>query len=222
MAGLQACAFTLFGAYQARMTGKGCWIDTSVLETCVKIFEHTGDYTMAGAAPGSREEKRARGNSVQACRDGYVTVTPYYFQMETLANLLGNASIAQDPRFANETILRENEPRLRAEMAPWLQHRTADEIQTEGQSRHLLFTKVNTIRDIVENPPFRQRQFFVTADSPSLGRVEYPGPPFRCMGSASISHKAAPMLGEANEMVLCDRLGYAPADLVELRGTGII
>jgi CoA:oxalate CoA-transferase len=222
MAGLQACVFTLFGAYQARTTGEGSWIDTSVLETSAKILEHTGEYTVAGSVAKSPEERRARGNYVHACREGYVTVTLYYFQMQTLANLLGNPSIAHDPRFASEGALRENEEIVRAELETWLQHKTADEAQTEGQNHHLLFTKVNNARDIIEHPHFRARKFFVEVDSPTMGRAEYPGPPFRLTGSPAVSPKAAPALGEANEMVLCDRLGYTRADLAELRATGII
>jgi crotonobetainyl-CoA:carnitine CoA-transferase CaiB-like acyl-CoA transferase len=223
MAGLQACAFTLFATYKAQTGRKGSIIDTSVMETCTKVLDHTGDYTEEGSIFNSPEERRERGNSVLPCKDGYVTVTLYYFQMKELAELLGKPCIATDSRFASEASLRgENMELLRDEVKMWLKDKTADEAQEEGQKRHLLFTKVNTTRDLLQSPHFRARNFFQEVEHPVIGRAEYPGASFRLSGSPAVKTRAAPILGEANEFLLRELLGYAPSDLERLRTVGAI
>ena len=222
MAGLQACTTTLFAAYRAQSTGEGCWIETSVIETCAKILEHTVDHTVEGTRSESPEERREHGNSVLACGEGHATATLYYFQMRGLAELFQKPSIATDPRYSSEDGLRENAGAIQAELTQWLQSRTSEDAQTEGQKHGLLFTKVNNIRDLLESPHFRARNFFVEVQHPVMGRAEYPGPPFRLKGSEVTSLRAAPRLGEANETVLCERLGYSRAHVASLQETGVI
>ena len=222
MAGLQACTATLFAAYSAQNTGEGCWIEMSVIETCAKILEHTVDHTVEGARSESPEDRREHGNSVLACGEGHATATFYYFQMHGLAELLQKPSIATDPRFGSEDTLTENASDIRAELTQWLLSRTSEDVQTQGQKHGLLFTKVNNVRDLLESPHFRARNFFVEVQHPVMGRAEYPGPPFRLKGLEFTSLKAAPRLGEANEMVLCERLGYDRTHVDSLRKAGAI
>ena len=222
MAGLHACALTLFAAYRARRGSGGAWLETSSIESCAKIFAHTVDYTMAGTRSERPDVRRDRASSVMPCRDGYMTVTLYYHQISALADLLGNPSLATDPRFADRVAVGEHERELRAEVARWLSTRTADEAQREAQARHLLFTKVHTTRDLFESDHLRARGFFRSAKDPEMGETEFPGPPFHLRESPASPPAAAPALGEANELVLCGRLGIPVSDLGRLRAQGVI
>lgn len=222
MAGLQACAMALFAAFRARVSGEGAWVDTSVEETCAKILEHCRDYTVEGATSERADEKREHGNSVLPCGEGYLTVTLYYFQMQTLAELLGDPSIATDPRFTSESALREGQRLLKEKLKEWLKGKSSAEAQEEGQKRRLLFTKVNNTRDLLESPHFNARGYFSEVDHPVMGKARYPGAPFRLTASPAAPLKPAPMLGEANEEVLCGRLGYTREELGRLRASGAI
>ena len=54
-----------------------------------------------------------------------------------------------------------------------------------------------------------------------MGEVTYPGPPFR-MGETSWKAGRAPLLGEHNEEIYCQRLGHTREDLVRLRERGVV
>ena len=57
---------------------------------------------------------------------------------------------------------------------------------------------------------------------PVLGHTRSPGPPARFAGEAWSLRRHAPLLGEHNRDVLCDRLGYTKQDLVALRAAGVV
>ena len=216
MAGLHTCALTLFAAYRARCHGAGCWIDTSAVEATAKAFAHVPDAdvayrsnTEAGREP--TDVRRERANCVLPCKEGHVTVTLYYFLMKRLGELLGIPELTEDPRFDSEENLHANQQELRAEVKRWLSTRTADEAQREAQSRHLLFTKVNDVGDLLRSEHLRARSFFRRTESDGENGIEYPGPPFIMNEAPAVPPMPAPRLGEANERVRA---------LARVRGTG--
>jgi crotonobetainyl-CoA:carnitine CoA-transferase CaiB-like acyl-CoA transferase len=217
MAGLQACAFTLFGLYGSQARGTGSWIDTSTVEMGAKIMEHFRDRGAEedGALP--PDERRERANGVLPCGEGFVTVTLYYFLMGAIGELLQDPTISDDPRFSSEPAVNENQEAIRSKLVERFKTMSADEAQMEGQRRRLLITKVHSMRDLIESPHFNARGAFVHADHPTMGQARFPGPPFRLSLSSPPSPKPAPILGEANEYVLCERLGYSRSDLGRLR-----
>jgi crotonobetainyl-CoA:carnitine CoA-transferase CaiB-like acyl-CoA transferase len=222
MAGLQACAYALCGLWGVRATGEGCWIDVSIHEASAKIFQHTSEFTAGTTSSESPDEVREYSNFVHRCKDGHVTVTLYYFQIKALAELLGDSSLASDPRFSTEVAFSENQRALREKIDVWLRDKSSDEVQTEAQKRHLLFTTVNNVRDLIESPHLRERGFFSKVDHPTIGQAEYPGAPFRSNGPLVGPIKPAPLLGEANEAILCGQLGNQPEELPKLRADGLI
>jgi CoA:oxalate CoA-transferase len=198
MAGIQACAMTLFAAYQARLSGRGSFLETSVIEANAKVPAHMRDYV-----PGARRERPQQiqeGTAWQA-RDGFITVMLYYYQMQTLGELVGAPELA-GAEVGTEVNLRESrhlwEPPLRA----WLKTKTAEEAQRQGQERHLLFTKVATTRDVVESGHLQQRDFFAEVEHPLMGRAKYPIGPFRLTASPLPAPRPAPALGSSNELLL--------------------
>ena len=58
-------------------------------------------------------------------------------------------------------------------------------------------------------------------DHPVVGKMKYPRGP---LYSDAIGgpRKAAPLVGEDNERIYCDELGYSREDLAVLRTTGVI
>lgn len=224
MSGAVAAALTLFAAYGAKTAGAGSWIETSSMEVCAKIWAHMRDYTVEErAAPTVPPDvRRERSNAVLPCADGHMTVTLYYFQMAALGELLGIPGLESDPRFESDSDLSAHNREIKAEIQRWLSTRTGAEAQREAQARHLLFTKVNSTRDISESEHLAARKFFRTVESEELGSFEYVGPPFRLGEASAYAPTAAPRLGEANLEFLSGRLGIPESELDERRVEGVI
>lgn len=66
------------------------------------------------------------------------------------------------------------------------------------------------------------RKFYVEIDHPRAGKLMYPGLPFKLSETVPGDYHGAPLLGEHNERIFCERLGYTKQDLVKFRAGGII
>lgn len=222
MAGLYAGALTTFGIYKAQREKQGTWLQTSSIESCTKIFAHCVDYMSEEPANEEPGMHRDRSNSVMKCKDGYVTVTLYYHQISAIAELIEDSSLVADRRFKGPVPFLANESVLRAKLLNWLSTRSADEAQQRAQSKRLLFTKVNNVRDLMKSEHLRTRRFFSKYEQPDLGEFIVPGHPFRFSKTPSDGLRPAPKLGEANEMVFCQRLGIHRSKLSRLCSEGSI
>ena len=63
---------------------------------------------------------------------------------------------------------------------------------------------------------------FVTIDRPDTGPVSFAGPPYKLSGDEAMPPQPAPLLGQHNADIYCDRLGYTKEELVKLYQTEII
>jgi benzylsuccinate CoA-transferase BbsF subunit len=80
---------------------------------------------------------------------------------------------------------------------------TVDEVYQEGQRRHIALTPVNTASAVVRDPHLAARAYFVDVEHPRVGRLCYPGAPYRCSKTPWRIARAAPAVGEHNEDVFC-------------------
>jgi len=67
-----------------------------------------------------------------------------------------------------------------------------------------------------------ERGFFVEIDHPKAGKLKYPGAPCKFSSPLWQLKRPAPLLGQHNEEVFCQRLGYTRKELVKLRQAGVI
>ena len=81
---------------------------------------------------------------------------------------------------------------------------------------------VRSVKDLVDDEQLAFRQFWKELEHPVAGKFKYPGPPFRLSATPWKTDRPAPRLGEHNEQVFCEMLGYGRKDLVRMRQGGII
>jgi len=96
-----------------------------------------------------------------------------------------------------------------------------EELFREAQKQRLPFAVPASTKMLLESQHLKERGYFVEVDHPATGKVRYPGAQFK-MGDLPYELKRAPLLGEHNEEVYCNRLGYSKGDLVRLREQGTI
>ncbi|GAG29208.1 unnamed protein product, partial [marine sediment metagenome] len=66
------------------------------------------------------------------------------------------------------------------------------------------------------------RGFFEEVEHPEAGKLKIPARPYHFSKTPCVLERAAPLLGEHNEMVYCERLGYDTDELKELEKAGVI
>jgi len=81
---------------------------------------------------------------------------------------------------------------------------------------------VQTSEDLVNCPQLAERDFYTEVEHPVIGKINMPGEVFRLPKSPWSMRFPAPLLGQHNEAIYCDELGYSKNDLVMLRQQGVI
>ena len=75
--------------------------------------------------------------------------------------------------------------------------------------------------DLLEDPHVRERGDIVTVDDVVAGPMRQPAPYPRFDGRVTVP-ASAPRLGEHNEEIWCDELGFDRAQLAQLHQDGVV
>lgn len=218
-AGLNAAVATMTALYFRDETGLGQHIDVAVMEVMASILE--GALLSYAYNKVTRKRAGARHplvypSTILPCRDGYVHVHAGT-DWETFAYFLNLPQLLNyQPGEA-----RQKAEEIDALLKPWLQERGREEIFQQAQEWRFPFAMVLKPEQLLEDPQFQERKFFVQTEHPIAGQVIYPGAPFK-LSEGNWRAGRAPLLGEHNEEIYCYRLGYTGQDLARLKEEGII
>ena len=129
---------------------------------------------------------------------------------EELANILAEeleecAGLPSDARFTTIDGRRKNWEQLKEVLESAILNKTADEWMGLLGER-LPVARINNIKEAYEDPQVLHRNMLVEADHPTAGRYAMPGNPVK-LGDEVFG--PAPTLGQHNEEVLAEVLGYA-------------
>ncbi len=205
-AGYHAGIVAAFAATLARLRveagGAGDWIDLSVAECQASSRDRrssallAASYAGAGGGRGATTQRIAAG--VRPCADGYVNVMGMGPRLPALLRLIGREDLLDHPDLAAPAALMPLALGEAIEDAyrQWLSARTKREIIPLAQEAHLPCGALQTTRDLLEDPHFRERGVWEAIDHPEAGRLDYPGRPFVMSATPRPPARRAPLLGE--------------------------
>ena len=81
---------------------------------------------------------------------------------------------------------------------------------------------VSTTEDLLKSKQLKAREFFVEIEHSRAGKHLYPGAPFKMSLTPSQIKRPAPLLGEHNEEIYGQRLGFTREQIIQLRGAEVI
>jgi crotonobetainyl-CoA:carnitine CoA-transferase CaiB-like acyl-CoA transferase len=226
---LGAGLFAVFGILCAlrarRRTGRGQFVDTSLFEAGLglSVWEAT-EYWCAGRVPQRLGTAHRLNAPYQAFRaaDGYFTVGAANERLwHRFAEAMGLGRLIGDPRFADPG----DRVRNRRELATLIEAVTVtrprahwlDLLDRAGVPAGPIYT----VPEALDDPHARARGMVGEVDHPEAGRVKVLGNPVKLEKSPVEMRRAAPALGADTDAVL-GSLGYAPADIADLRRRGVV
>lgn len=107
-------------------------------------------------------------------------------------------------------------------LAPWLMSHTRKEIFSRCREKHIPFTPVRNIGEVVNCEHLNSRKYFDQVKCPGFDGFKCPGAPIRFSESKWNMEETAPCLGEHNYHVYCEQLEFSKKELVQLRRVNII
>jgi crotonobetainyl-CoA:carnitine CoA-transferase CaiB-like acyl-CoA transferase len=227
--GLIASVATMVAFYGAEVRGYGDHVDVDgVREELTSIDGKIYMMTTYQYTGHVHRRKELESPLVRVCKDGYVfmvatgsTTGALFFP--AIARML-KLTPAEVEEWGRPEIL--NDPVKSGEfdqrfLEPWLLERNMMEIVEEAQAAGVMSTPYNTPGSLLSDPHFRERGYWKEIDHPVVGRLTYPGAPFRMGEGGWQIRRSAPLLGQHNEEVYGE-LGYSKEDLTQLRQSGVI
>ena len=205
-AGLFALAAILAALHHRHRTGRGQYIDTSLLEAGLALSAwESAEFFASDVAPqpmGSAHRFLAPYQAIR-CADGYITIgagTDRLFA--DLAALLGHPEWTGMAEFADTSARVRNRAALIARIEAVTATQTKAHWLAAFEARGIPCGPINTYAEAFADPQVQSRQMVVELEHPTLGRMRTLGSPIKMSDTPPLVERRAPLLGEHTGEVL--------------------
>jgi benzylsuccinate CoA-transferase BbsF subunit len=223
------CIPALIAALDYReRTGEGQCLDVSQHEASIQILAPLIlDYTINAremAVKGNRTENAAP-HGVYRCLgdDRWCAIAVFSdAEWESLRGAIGSPPWAGEARFSRLSGRKLNEDELDKLLEEWTTAHTANEVMELLQGAGVSAGIVANASDQAEDPQYAHYGFFREIEHPAMGKTSiFHGPAFR-MSRSTPAVTYATMLGEGNERVYREILGFSPDEIEMLRENDVV
>lgn len=238
--GAEAAMGSLVALWHRQMTGQGQQVDVSIRESVMweclgannhwdlnqEILKREGPFRVFGPF---------RMRYLFKCKDGDIVVLVLggkvgakgqkklaeWIDREGMANdfLRGFDWDNFDAAHYSDELARPLESMLQA----FFNTKTKEELFAAAREMGFFLAPVNNVRDLLESPQHRFREFWIEVQHPELGKsLTYPGAPFK---TSEVSWRLAyrwPEIGEDNNAIYQEELGLSEEEIKNLKGAGVI
>ncbi len=227
--GIHAACGVLAAYIQRERTGKGQKVEVAMQEAVFNFVRvpMMGTYITNEPTPraGNRLASGAIGDIYKCAPGGpndYVYMlctTPEMF--EAMCRTIGRPEVFEDPRFRDRRERVKYIEELSRIIEDWTSRRPKQEVMRLMGEAGVPCGAVLDSVELLNDPHMRERGMVVTVDHPARGKFTMPGCPVR-LEDSPVEVKSAPLLGQHNNEVYGELLGYSAADLASLKEQGIL
>jgi benzylsuccinate CoA-transferase BbsF subunit len=239
-AGLHAAFAVISALIYRERTGEGQYIDMSQWESTMSAL---GDgimhYTMNGEQPpraGNRIDGMAP-HGVFRCapepppmegfppEDRWLSIAVATDdEWRALAGAMGHPEPAEDRRFRTLADRKANEDALEAEIEAWTLSQKASDAESALQAAGVAAFRPMMNKELAEDPHLAARSFFVEKEHahPEVGARKHAGIPWRMSDTPCEVWRAAPVMGQDNDYVFGELLGYSSDQIADLVAREVI
>jgi crotonobetainyl-CoA:carnitine CoA-transferase CaiB-like acyl-CoA transferase len=155
--------------------------------------------------------------------DGYVVISAFLHQWEAFANAIGRPELLTDPRFSTASERASNRLALAEIIEQWLQSFPTREEPLAILAEHRVISgSVLDVAQAANHPQMQARRALQEVPHPGVGPLPLPVAPMR-FSSASVAIRGrTPALGEHNEIILSQILGFTPERITALTTAGVL
>ncbi len=222
VAGVNAFGAIGHALFYRERTGQGQHIDISMVDTLyhmlsVEVQLYTGS---DGAIKPQRFGVHSSGSCPQGTfkgPKGWIVLMVHDRQWPGFCRAIGKPEWADDPRFASLSLRAQHREEIISTIEAWMQTFPDDEAVLEVLRQHRVpAAPVLSIEETVNHPYFTDRNMVRAVSDRILGNVTIPGFPIKFSEMSTDLEVETSFLGEHNEEILTDHLGWQAGAIPEL------
>jgi len=228
ISGVQGALAVAMALRHREQTGEGQLIELPLTEGFIPTFgEFIFDYTMNDRdtpAQANRHRWHAPHNVYPTQGDDqWIAIdVATDAEFEALCAVLGPADLGSDARYSGASARLANRDDLDAELRPLIAVREKTELFHALQRAGVAAAPLQTPLDALADPHLEERGFFEEIDVPGVGTHRYPGITINMAGTPNAVRTPPPKLGEHNEAIYLDLLGYSREQFEALAAKGVV
>lgn len=189
-------------------TGIGRYVEVSLLQTGLYILGCDFATALVAREPIKRHDRKATTNPLwnsYPTSDGrwlmLVMIDPTVYWPRLLA-AIGRPELATDPRFEDPFTRAANGAALVAIVEAEFASRPLDEWRPKLDAAGLIWSPVNQVHEVLDDPQARAMGYFEDLEHPTAGRFESLAPPFKIDGVELGTRQTCSLLDADGEAVL--------------------
>ena len=224
--GLYAALAVLSGVYERERTGHGQFVDFSMLDGMVGMLMYMATRVFM---TGEDAPKIGTGHygivpyGAYPVRDGHLVIANIGEMFwPKICAAIGRPELAADPRYDTNSKRVARRAEVDALLNEALAERTVAEWDAILERHDVPHAPILQVSEVLAHPQVIARGMVTEYEHPRLGRFPAVGRAIRFPDHEGVPIKPPPLLGEDNERVLGELLGYSPERIAELRRAGVI
>jgi len=228
IAGLYATTAILAALLERERTGKGRYVDISMLDCQVTMMENAfARYFATGKVPGPLGSRHPAAVPFQsfATQDGYIVVALISDRSEPwgrFCTAIGHPELTKDSHFSDAAARVQNYAILAPLIEAAIRKKPSREWLDEFLRIGIPCGPVNTIEAVAKDSQVLHRGMIAEIPHQKAGKWRVANSPFKFSEFSSHPQGPSPELGEHTEEVLQEMLNYSPAEISRLKSLGLV
>ena len=216
------------GLYHRLKTGEGQTIDISMQDCIWQLtsIEFSPYYFLAHQIPprlGNGHAAMIPCNLYPTKDGGRVYINAGVLaQVHRLYTAMGRKDLIDTPLGSNQNERYNHRGEIDEVITAWTKTKTTLEITELLKKVDVPCTRLPSFDEVCKDPQLLSRNMIIEVDQPISGKVKTPGSLFKMSRTPGKIAFPAPFLGENNQDILADMLGYTEEEIAKLSDEGVI
>jgi len=215
----------LIALLEREVTGKGRWVQTSLLETGIALLDFQAmRWLMNGQVPAQEGNfhPTVTPTGLYATKDGFMNLSASGNRIfGRFCKAIGREDLPKDPRYASSVERAKHRVELSRLVAEILSQRTTQQWIELLVPAGVPCGPVYNISEVFDDPQVKALRIARPVKHPKLGTINVVGQPFEIVGTDRGIRSPTPKLGEHTEEVLRS-LGHSDAEIERLRRDRVV
>ena len=200
--GIVAALASLAALLGRKNTGRGQLIDISLQEVIVSLLSPIVASNRYHDTTWSRVPDRPPAMGRMQTSDGYVVVNAaddHHFR--ALRELMGKPKWAEGDEWDDQHYRIHHLMDIAPMMEEWMRKQEKGDIHHRAAKKGIPIGPINSAEDVMNEPQYAARNFFIQVEPPEAGKHRYAGWPYKMSASPPRVSRPAPLLGQHDEEV---------------------